>query len=140
MTVMPDRTAKCRGFTLVEVLAALVLVGVVLPVAMRGITLSLRASALARHRLEAAELAQQKIAEHLVVRDASTFNDTGDFGAAWPEYRWASRGGVAGYGVYDLTVTVTWQDRDRERSVTLATLVYPVTGTEDVDAAEEAAP
>jgi Tfp pilus assembly protein PilV len=119
-----------------EVLATLVLVGVVLPVAMRGISMSLQASADARHRVEAAQLAQQKIAEHLVVRDASTFNTEGDFGPDWPEYRWQSRSAYADVGVYVVTVRVSWQRRAADRFIEVSTLVYPVTG---LDLSEDAA-
>ncbi len=122
-----------RGFTLMEVLATLVLIGVVLPVAMRGISMSLQAAASARHRLEAAQLAQQKIAEMLVLRDARLFNGYGDFGDAWPAYRWRSEGAMAGYGVYRVSVTVTWMQRDVEQSLIVDTLVYPTTGLDDID-------
>ena len=37
-----------RGFTLIEVLATLVLLGIVMPVAMRGVSLALAASSIAR--------------------------------------------------------------------------------------------
>jgi general secretion pathway protein I len=119
-----------RGFTLLEVLATLVLIGVVLPVAMRGISLSLQTAARARHVAEASQLAQQKIAEVLVVRDAAAFTGTGDFGPDWPEYRWETRGTVSGYGTYEVLVVVTWIEQGVERSVELVTLVHPLTGTD----------
>ena len=46
----PGRRVARRGVSLVEVLATLVLVGIVLPAAMAGVTLSLRAASLARHQ------------------------------------------------------------------------------------------
>lgn len=137
---MTHSASTSRGFTLIEVLAALLLMGLVLPVAMRGVTLSLQTASQARHRLEATQLAQQKIAEFLVVRDASQFNGAGTFRDAWPQYRWRSRGTFAGYGVYEVVVTVTWPRRGGEDSLQLATLVYPLTGTDQADPAEEVAP
>lgn len=114
-----------RGVTLVEVLATLVLVGIVLPAAMRCVTMSLRAASKARHNAEAAVLAQNKIAEFLVLRDAELLDGAGDFGAAWPEYRWESRSAQRDFGCYEVTVSVTWSERGRARSVELSTLVYP---------------
>lgn len=117
--------ASRRAFTLVEVLATLVFVGIVLPVAMRGITVALQASSHARHKVEAAQLASQKINELLVVRDASAFNGSGDFGDEWPEYRWDSTGQVGDWNTYTVTVNVHWTEQGQERSLPLTTLIYP---------------
>ena len=51
------------GFTLIEVLAALVLIGVVLPVAMKGVSIAMQAASHARHTGEAVELARHKLTE-----------------------------------------------------------------------------
>src|SRR5690348_6677471 len=64
MSVPPSaRGAGRQGFTLVEVLAALVILGIVLPVAMRGVSLSLAAASNAKHMNVAAQLADQKLNE-----------------------------------------------------------------------------
>lgn len=117
-----------RGFTLPEVLAALVFVGIVLPVVMRGLTISTQASRSARHRVEAAQLAKQKIDEFLVVRDPSGFiSATGDFGEGWKEYTWTSRAQLGEDGVYDVTVAVAWTELSRPKSFALSTMIYPST-------------
>ena len=54
-------TAQLRGFTLIEVLAAMAIIALVLPVAMRAISLATRLGGEARRRSEAAELARLKL-------------------------------------------------------------------------------
>jgi prepilin-type N-terminal cleavage/methylation domain-containing protein len=120
-----------RGFTLPEVLATMVLVGAILPASMRAITVAMQAQAHARHVLEASQLAQQKIAEFVAVRDASVFNTTGDFGEEWPGYAWQTRGGAADFGLYTVTVEVFWAERGQQRSVSAGTIIYPLSGTDE---------
>ena len=124
------RARSFRGFTLPEVLATLVIVGIVLPVAMRGITVSLQAAGEARHKVEAGQLAQQKLNELVLERtnDAS-FSGSGDFGDEWRGYTWESTGNTASLNttadVEQIDVTVKWTAQGTERSVTLSTLVFP---------------
>lgn len=122
---MHSRWPRHRGVTLMEVLATLVLVAIVLPVAMQGVTTSLRATSHARHQAEAARLAENKLNEFLVLRDPYGLTGNGDFGPAWPEYRWESRSVVREYNVYEVTVAVSWTERGEPRQVELTTLVYP---------------
>ena len=62
---MPRRRPATRrgGFTLIEVLATMLLLGIVLPVAMRGVSVALSAAGTARHLSEAAVLAEAKLNE-----------------------------------------------------------------------------
>ncbi len=114
-----------RGVTLVEVLATMVLIGIVLPVVMQGVSLSMSAAARARHRTEAVQLATLKASEFLVLRDVNSFSGSGDFGEDWPEYRWESQAASSDYGLYRVDVRVIWMERGQERAVALSTLVYP---------------
>ena len=50
-----------RGFTLVEVLATLVLLGIILPIAMRGVSMAMAAASNARRTAEATSLAEAKL-------------------------------------------------------------------------------
>ena len=118
-----------RGVTLVEVLATLVLIGIVLPVAMRGATLSMQTAARARHMTEAAHLADLKLAEIAVVNNISLYSGSGDFGEEWPEYRWISESQPADFGLYSLTVSVVWTEQGQERATSLSTLLYPAEAT-----------
>jgi prepilin-type N-terminal cleavage/methylation domain-containing protein len=123
-----------HGFTLPEVLATLVIVGIELPVAMRGITLSMQAAGEARHKTEAGQLAQQKLSELLLDSSGSaSFGGSGDFGTDFPEYKWESTSGTASLNttaqVEEVDVTVKWTAQGTERSVKLSTLVFPQTST-----------
>ncbi len=119
---------RSRGFTLPEVLATMVLVGVVLPVAMRGITVAMQTSAHARRSAEAAELAQRKLNELVLMGDSSLFTSSGTFGNEWPGYRWDSNFTTGQFGVYIVNLNVYWPERLSEQSFTLSTMVY-IAGT-----------
>lgn len=117
--------SRRRGLTLVEVLATVVLMAIVLPVAMNGISLCLTAASVARHRTEAAGLAEAKLNEMIATGEWQFGMTSGDFGPAWPDYRWA--GGVADWDdptLSELTVRVFWTARGQQREVALTTLVY----------------
>ncbi len=75
------------GFTLVEVLAAMLLIGIVMPVVMQGVTAATRAGSSARRRTEAATLAASKLAELTVTGQWDGGTTSGDFGADCPGLR-----------------------------------------------------
>jgi type II secretory pathway pseudopilin PulG len=112
-----------------EVLAALLLVAIVLPVLMQGLTVSMRAGQRARHQGEATRLAESKLNELLMLRDSTALAGAGDFGEDWAEYRWFSEAESSSYGLYELTVTVTWTERGAEQATSLSTLVLPESGS-----------
>ena len=117
--------SRRHGITLVEVLATIVLMGIVLPVAIQAITQCTTAAALARQRSEAASLAEAKLNEMLAdpLRDFSA--TSGDFGPAWPAYHWTLMGGQwSDPTLQMLQVRVSWTSRGRERDVIVSTLVY----------------
>ena len=120
----PRRPRRRRGLSLVEVLATLVLVGIVLPAAMKGVTLSLRAASLARHQQEASLLAESRLNDVLALGDSSAWGSSGEFEPEWSEYTWESQVMAADFGLSEVTVTVSWMERGQERSVSLSTLVY----------------
>ena len=57
------RSGRRRGFTLIEVLAALLLIGIVLPVIMQGFSIATRVGSTAKRRTEAGALADAKLTE-----------------------------------------------------------------------------
>ena len=113
------------AFTLVEILATLVLVAIILPVAMSGISLALSVADESRRETEAASLAQNKMAEIIACELWQTASLAGDFSPDWPEYRWAALVTQwQGTQLRQLDVQVLWNHRGKDRSVTLTTLVY----------------
>lgn len=128
------RPRRRRAFTLVEVLVTLVMVGIILVVAMNGISLALYASGDARRKLEATSLAEMKLAEMtagLLLQMNSATTGAGDFGPEWPGYRYeATQQNVNGDAeLTELQVRVIWQARQQERFVTLSTMAYVGAGT-----------
>ena len=127
-----------RGFTLIEVLAALVLLAIVLPAAMRGVTLASTAGSLAQKRTKAASLASSRLQEILATGQYESGNLSGDFSDYGPGnegFRWEAQMAVwnqQGFNVADLQsqtlqeldLRVIWRGRDGDQSMTLSTLVY----------------
>jgi prepilin-type N-terminal cleavage/methylation domain-containing protein len=120
----------CPGFTFIEVLCALLVMAIVIPAIVRGVTLSLTAANLARHRTEASGLAQTELSNILASESWQNGNGSGDFAPDSPGYTWKSAvaawpGDTSGAGLDEIDVTVTWTDRGRPQSVTLSSLAYP---------------
>ena len=115
-----------RGFTLVELLATLVLVAAILPVAMKGIAMATTLAGLAQQRMTATTLAENRMANLLITQTWQDGSLTGDFAdEGYPQFSWrADVSDWSGVAVRQLTVSVNWERRGHERSVSLSTLVY----------------
>ena len=121
-----NRNVGCRSaFTLVEVLVSLVLVAIILPVAMKGISLITGLAGSAKQHLEAGSLAETKLAELLATGAWQDGDATGDFGQDWPVYRWTAEArDREGTTLREVEVSVQWTRRATDRSITLTTLAY----------------
>jgi Tfp pilus assembly protein PilV len=114
----------CR-FTLVEVLVALLVTAVVIPVALRALLLVGALGESASYRRQAADLADLKLRELVVTSAWTEADDAGDFGADYPGYTWAlvtdswTEGEIA---LRRLDVTVYGPARVGRTAVTLTTL------------------
>jgi len=114
------------GFTFIELLATIVLMGIIMPVAMRSIGLCTRLGGQSRRQIEAASLACTKLTELTSSQDWQTGEKSGDFGPDWPGYRWtAVVSNWTDSTVSELELAVVWKSQGQERSVLLSTLVYP---------------
>jgi prepilin-type N-terminal cleavage/methylation domain-containing protein len=114
------------GFTFIELLATVVLIGIIMPVAMRSIGLCTRLGGHSRRQIEAASLARTKLTELTSSQGWKTGGKRGDFGSDWPGYQWtAAVSNWTDSVVSQLDLTVTWQSQGQQRSLTLSTLVYP---------------
>jgi prepilin-type N-terminal cleavage/methylation domain-containing protein len=116
---------RSRGFTLPEVLTAMLLAGIVLPVAIKGVSLALFASTDARHRIEAVALGETKLDELAASMTSSNGGDSeGDFGEKSPLFRWKSSTSSVETDLAEIRVRVSWTARGRERSVELTSFAY----------------
>jgi prepilin-type N-terminal cleavage/methylation domain-containing protein len=116
------------GFTLVEVLVTMALMVIILPVAMRGISVAIMAASTARHRAEASTLAQSKLHEITVamsvLADESMGSTSGDFGEMWPGYKWSTQmTNNADLHVNQITLNVEWIERGQSRVFSVSTFV-----------------
>ena len=122
---MKEARDRRAGFTLVEVLASLALLGAILPAAMGAVSLAMSLGSAAQHRTEAATLAHSKLAEAIATGDWLDGDASGDFGEDWPQYEWELAAEDWGeVGVSEVTVTVTWTARGAPHELAIATLAY----------------
>lgn len=124
---LPRRRARASGFTLVEVLVTMVMMAIVIPVVMRGISLGVNAASVARHEVEAAQLADELLSEMtstLIQQETFSFGTTGDFGADYPGYTWELQtSDDTELGVQTLVLAVSWADRGQKRTLLFSTMV-----------------
>ena len=118
-------------------LATIALMAIVLPVAMHGVSLCMASATAARQRTEAAGLAEAKLNELIATGDWQYGLLSGDFGEAWPDYKWT--GGTADWddpALSELSVRVYWTNRGTEREVIVTTLVFESQGTPEETATQ----
>ncbi|MEZ0264358.1 MAG: prepilin-type N-terminal cleavage/methylation domain-containing protein [Phycisphaerae bacterium] len=133
-SVLHPRVRRSGGFTLMEVLAALLLIGLVLPVALDGIGRCVDAGNAAKRRAEAATLAEARLNEVLVSTAPNLAAGSGEFGPEWPGYKWDVQSVSTDFNLYEVTVTVTWAERGGEKSLHLSTLMHDTAAAAQVSA------
>ena len=126
-------TRNRSGFTLVEALASLLLVAMVLPFVMRGISLAAKAGAQADREATAVLLAQT-VMDEVILTDTWTYGDAdGEFDEAFgreaERFTWVlTVNDWQSTEFRELTVTVRWVQGGDEQSVDLKTVVYAGAG------------
>jgi type II secretion system protein I len=120
---MKSKIHSSRGFTLVEVMTALVIFSVVIVAFIQGIgaTVSVQADLIWEQR--AAMLAENILEEIRYTNDLAEGDNEGDFqGDA--EYHWSSTIEPTDTdGLMQITVTITWFDGRRNGSYAVSTLM-----------------
>jgi hypothetical protein len=88
-----DALSHCGSgaFTLAEVLAALLFMAIVIPVALQGLRISSRAGELAERKREAARVAERILTESIVTTNWSGAGLSGVVQEDYREYRWSLR-------------------------------------------------
>ncbi len=121
-------TAAARGFTLVEVLAALVFMAIVIPVAMQGLSVASRAGELAGRRYQAGLVADRVLNEAIVTTNWIQSDLTGKTRQGHLEFEWTMRNepwledrNVTSMRL--LSVDVSFSAQGQKQQVTLSTLV-----------------
>lgn len=120
---MRRRSRPARGFTFVEILAAMLFMAIVIPVALHGLTISSQVGSGAARKRHALELAERTLNEALVTQSWRLGNDAGDYGEDWPNYRWElTSTNWDEDAMLVVSVTVFYRVQGREISLRLETL------------------
>ena len=123
----PAVRRAAAGFTLAEVLAALLFLAIVIPVAMQGLRVASLAGEVADRKSRAARVAERVLAENLVTTNWNKSVRNGTTTERDREYRWTlrtetwSQDGTQ-YAPRLLTVEVLYAVQSQDYSVRLSTL------------------
>jgi type II secretory pathway pseudopilin PulG len=112
------------AFTFAEVLAALVFMAIVIPVAMQGLQIANRAGVVAERKSMAARLADRLLNEHVVIGTWSNAGQSGTLLENGKEFRWRLLNEPWIENAMRLiTVEVTYLVQNQEYRVLVSTLV-----------------
>jgi hypothetical protein len=116
------------AFTLAEVLAALMFLAIVIPVAVQGLEIASHAGEVATRKGDAALVAEQVLGENIVTTNWNTGLQNGTIAENGQSYNWTLRseawtGDPALSGMQQLSVDVNYTVRNKVYTVSLSTLV-----------------
>lgn len=118
--------AEDNGFTLVEILVTLAILGAVLPALLYAFASAARTQGLSDNSTTALYLLKFRMAEIEMAGYPDVGQETGEFGNN-TRYRWSSVvediDSEEVENVRRVQVTVTWQHRNRERSMAMNTYI-----------------
>jgi type II secretory pathway pseudopilin PulG len=84
-----NRNRAQEGFTLVEVLAALLFMAIVIPVALQGLQIASRAGEVAQRKTQAARVAERILNENIVTTNWTQSSQSGTVLEGTREFRWS---------------------------------------------------
>jgi type II secretory pathway pseudopilin PulG len=126
--VRTARQGRRPGFTLIEALAAIMVMVIVIPVLLRGFGIAQLIATHSLQRAEATALAQSKLDEMVATQTWATELPEGDETIGVHSYHYiasAADWDAGEVGIQVLTMTVTWPaPKDEVRKVELTTLVW----------------
>jgi prepilin-type N-terminal cleavage/methylation domain-containing protein len=120
-----SRGVKSGGFTLVEVMAAMLLIALIMPVAMKGVSLAVSLSSQTRNRLAALEVAENTLAMALIEQSWQSGESAGTERRINTEYSWQIY--ASDYELENVKlveVVVEWQQRNRTQQISLSRFFY----------------
>jgi Tfp pilus assembly protein PilV len=122
------RKRSTAGFTLAEVLAALLFMAIVIPAAVEGLHIASLAGTVAERKGEAARVAQRLLAESLVTTNWNQAVQSGTLVEGQRQFRWTMRNDTWNQDpnqnvIRQLSVEVTFAAQNRDYSVRMSTLV-----------------
>ncbi|MBI5693577.1 MAG: type II secretion system protein [Verrucomicrobia bacterium] len=130
----PAATGRARrAFTLVEVLASLLMMAIIVPVAMEGMGIASRAGILGQRKVAALRIAERVIQESIIEAQTQQSTSSGVLAEGDTSYPWTLR--IENWpedAMQQITVSVTFTVQGNPYEVSLTTLL-PVT-TSDLQA------
>lgn len=118
-----ENRRRVDAFTLAEVLAALMFMAIVIPVAMQGLHIASRAGEVAERKREAARVAERVLNESIVLTNWSSAAQSGTVQEADREYRWTLRTEPWTESTMQLlSVQVTFPVQGKDYNVQMSTL------------------
>jgi type II secretory pathway pseudopilin PulG len=120
----PAAKRSRAGFTLAEVLAALLFMAIVIPVAVQGLRVASLSGQVGQRKAEAARIAERVLNELVVTRQWQSTTQNGIVYEEPVEYRWSMRLEPWNHNILRLlTVQVTYPVQGQEYDVSLSTIV-----------------
>lgn len=122
------RNRAQAGFTLAEVLAALLFMAIVIPVALQGLHIASLAGEVAARKGEAMRVAERVLNENIITTNGSTAGQSGTYVEGILPFRWTVRNGPwdqdpTQTAPHLLSVEVAYKVQDKDYFVRLSTLV-----------------
>ena len=121
-------TSSCSAFTLAEVLASLVFMAILIPVALEGLSIASRAGEVAARKSEAALVAERILNESVITTNWNSTVQNGTVRQGFRDFRWTLRNDPWDKdpnqtAIRLLAVEVTFSAQGRDYLVRMNTLV-----------------
>lgn len=117
-----------RAFTLAEVLAALLVMGIVIPVAMQGMSIASRAAILGQRKAAAMRVAEHMLNELLITGQLNQSTVSGSLTEGDTTYPWTMQTTTWPLdAMTEVTITVTFTVQGNNYNISASTLFDPAT-------------
>lgn len=126
MKSAPTPSTDRRGFTLAEVLASLLVMAIVIPVALQGVSVASRAALAAQRKGTAMRVGEQVLNELAITGGLSQAQSSGTRTEGGVEFPWTMQEATwAQDAMTEVTVTVTYTVQGRDYTADVTTLYDP---------------
>lgn len=112
-----------RGFTLLEIVVALTIAAIALPTLLRAFSIGTKRQSMIENKTTALYLLKLKMSETEMLGELEVGSEEGDFGSN-SRFQWSTDIAQSDTeGLYEVTVSVNWQEMGREEVVELTTFI-----------------
>lgn len=112
-----------RGFTLLEIVVALTIAAIALPALLRAFSIGTKRQSMIENKTTALYLLKLKMSETEMLGELEVGSEEGDFGSN-SRFQWSTDIAQSDTeGLYEVTVSVNWQEMGREEVVELTTFI-----------------